>query len=105
LVHTTETREEDVKLHKLIKRTREERSFTQTELAKRTKVSLGYLSRVESGQLVPGEDLLNRLAMALSLPMDEVLVAAGRLPRDVERFLIANPKAVARVRTMMGSSP
>jgi len=90
-----------VKLHKLIKRTREERSFTQTELARRTKISLGYLSRVESGQLVPGEDLLGRLASALSLPMDQVLTSAGRLPKDVQKFLIANPRAVARVRSMM----
>jgi transcriptional regulator with XRE-family HTH domain len=96
---------DDVKLNRLIRTARKKRELTLTELAKRVGVSLSYLSRVESGHhKVLSEKLLSRLATELALTEDDVFASAGRIPNDVHRYLIDNPKAIAKVRTMMGDA-
>lgn len=49
---------------------RESRGFTQTELAALVKVSQAMLSKMESGAVLPGGDLLRRLATELRYPVE-----------------------------------
>lgn len=92
-----------MKLSRLLRTTRESQKVTLTDLARRARVSTGYLSRIERGERSrqPSEKLLLRLASALAIPADRILVSAGRLPKDVRVFLLSNPNALDSVREMM----
>src|SRR4051794_30610610 len=50
--------------------------LTQRELAEKAHLSEGYVARLEAGDTSPGLDLLFRLAVALSVPLAELLPSA-----------------------------
>jgi len=59
---------------RMLKRLRERRKLTQTELARRARVPQGYISALELGEKTnPGLDVLRRLARALGVPVAELL--------------------------------
>ena len=67
-----------------IRREREGREMTLTELARRVDVSIAYLSRIERERENPPPDrLVSALARALGLPPDSLFAAARRLPPDL----------------------
>ena len=69
---------------KYIRRAREGRDMTLTELARQVEVSIAYLSRIERERENPPPDrLLSALAKALGLPTDSLFAAARRLPPDM----------------------
>lgn len=69
---------------RFIRREREEREMTLTELARRVEVSIAYLSRIERERENPPPDrLMTALARELGLPVDDVFAAARRLPPDL----------------------
>src|SRR4051794_31903810 len=69
---------------KYLRREREKRKVTLTELARRLDMSIAYLSRIERERENPPPDrMMKALARALDLPADEVFAAARRLPPDL----------------------
>lgn len=67
-----------------IRRQREGRDMTLTELARRLEISIAYLSRIERERENPPPDhLISALAGALGLPPDDLFAAARRLPPDL----------------------
>lgn len=57
-----------------IRRLREAEGITQEQLAKRAKVSQGYLSRLEAGdRKAPSIKIAQKLAQALGVPVGELL--------------------------------
>ena len=69
---------------RFIRRVREERALTITEVARRLDISIAYLSRIERDRENPPPDrLMKALARALDLPTDEAFAAARRLPPDL----------------------
>ena len=58
--------------NKIINR-REELKLTQQELAERSKLSQGYISKVEKGLFIPKATTLIVLALSLELPCNALL--------------------------------
>ena len=58
--------------NKIINR-REELRLTQQELAQRSRLSQGYISKVEKGLFIPKATTLIVLALSLELPCSEFL--------------------------------
>jgi len=56
-----------------LKALRQEREWTQADLAKRAKVSPGYLARLETHRHDPKLSTLVKLAKALGVPVTELL--------------------------------
>ena len=56
-----------------LKALRQERKWTQTDLAKRAKVSPGYIARLETCRHDPKLSTLVKLAKALGVPVTELL--------------------------------
>jgi transcriptional regulator with XRE-family HTH domain len=52
---------------------REERNFTQHEMASRAGVPRTYISRIENARLLPGPVMLHRIAEALSVAILDLL--------------------------------
>lgn len=67
-----------------LRRLREEKGVTLTEVARKVEVSIAYLSRIERDRENPPPDrLLMSIARALGVPADDLFGAARRLPPDL----------------------
>lgn len=75
-----------------VREARTRRDVTLAALARQTGISTSTLSRLEIGQRRPSLELLLPIAMALQLPLDELIAA----PR------IADPRVVREPRTVSG---
>ncbi len=78
-----------------LKGLREGNRVSQSKLAERAGFDHSYVSRLESGARMPTRDAVRQLASALELArnkQDELLAAAGFLPREVSSLLSAEPE-------------
>ena len=57
--------------------------LSQSEISRRVNVSQSLVSRWLKGKGVPGRDVSERLAEVLDVPLNEILVKAGHLPREI----------------------
>lgn len=56
-----------------LKRLRKNRGMTQEALARKAKISLGYVARLEIGRHDPKLGTLQKIAKALGVPMSQLL--------------------------------
>ena len=78
-----------------LKQFRETSRVSQSKLAERAGFDHSYVSRLESGARTPTRDAVEQLSNALELgrvQQDELLAAAGFLPREVSSLLAAEPE-------------
>ena len=57
-----------------------QRGWHQAELVRRSGLSVGHVSRIITGQRLPGPDAIQGIARALKMPVEEVMRKAGLLP-------------------------
>lgn len=89
------TRDQATAFGGVLKEFRESRRVSQSKLAQRAGFDHSYVSRLESGARTPTRDAVDQLAKALELTgvqHDELLVAAGFLPREVSSLLAGEPE-------------
>lgn len=68
----------------LLKNLRKNRGLSQRNLALAVGVDFTYLSKIENGVLPPpADETIVRIAGALGLESDELLLAANRVPPDI----------------------
>ncbi len=60
-------------LGRMLAQFRQERGLTQTELAKRTKVTQGYIAQLEAGDKTPSLATLRKLAKVFKVNVRELL--------------------------------
>ena len=60
---------------------REQKQFTQGEVAKRTGLLKPYVSRVENGHSVPGVETLEKFARALEVSMYQIFLGVEGAPK------------------------
>ena len=95
----------------LIRRWRQQRRWSQLDLACEAEISTRHLSFLETGRARPSREMLLRLAEQLELPLRErnvLLVAAGFAPGFRERALDDPELALARQaieRILVASAP
>ena len=63
-----------------LKKLREERNLSQGDIEKRTGLLRCYISRVENGHTVPSLETLERLAVALELPLFQLFYEGDEAP-------------------------
>lgn len=61
------------KFGQLVKEWREDRGFTQEELAYRSKISVTYISKIENGQTNVSLDTICKIATGLGITLSELL--------------------------------
>ena len=62
-------------------------------------ISPAYLSRIETMDERPAEDVIRKLALLLNEDFDGLMRLAGRVPHDVELIIISDPRMSAFLRT------
>ncbi|WP_296925229.1 helix-turn-helix transcriptional regulator [Thiohalocapsa sp.] len=60
-------------------------------VASRCNVDPAHISRVESRMTPPSDALLGKLAKALSVPADELMLLAGRVPPSLQAIVERKP--------------
>jgi transcriptional regulator with XRE-family HTH domain len=77
------------------------RHFSQRALADAVCVSFTYVSKIENGRLdfgdYPSEPLIHKLAAALGVNADELLVLAEKVPASIRRRVLERPDAFGRL--------
>lgn len=79
----------------VLKRYRESQRVSQSKLAERAGFDHSYVSRLESSARMPTREAVEHLSNALGLArveQDELLAAAGFLPREVSSLLSSEPE-------------
>lgn len=67
------------------------RGWTLEQLARRLRVTKGYLSRLEGGKARPAAEMIERLAKIWQIDPNPILILAGYLPADVREILRGHP--------------
>ncbi len=73
-----------------IRELRRAKGLTQRALADQLDIAFSYISRIETGkvEILPSEDLIRRIAVALDADPDELLDLAGKFDADVLRSAV-----------------
>jgi len=74
-----------------IKRIREERGISQRTLARKAGVSNTTLAYIEAGETNPRPDTLEKIATALNISYEELLIKAGYLSPDNKENKVPEP--------------
>lgn len=67
-----------VALGSVIREVRQARGLTLRDVSSRGTVALGYVSEVERGQKEASSEVLESIALALDVPVSDLVVEAGR---------------------------
>ena len=83
-----------------IRRERLDRGMTQRQLAEAVNVGVPHISKVEANRESPSDELLARIAAVFGIDIDELFLAARRIPNEmVEDFATDPAEALAFLRT------
>jgi DNA modification methylase/transcriptional regulator with XRE-family HTH domain len=93
------------RLGTLLRAEREARGWTLEQIAKRLKVTKGYVSRLEGGKARPAVRMIDALAKTLQVDPNPLSILAGHIPADVGEILKSHPvEAPAVLRESFGDS-
>ena len=80
-----------------VRQLRKAKGLTLRDLAPRVGVGFTYLSRIENGRLnygdYPSEALIHKLADALDVDEDELLLLAEKIPERIRQRVLERPDA------------
>jgi transcriptional regulator with XRE-family HTH domain len=89
----------------LLRRLRSEKGVGIKRLAPELGVTYSYLSKLESGDVGPSEDLVGRVSTYFHYDRNELLLSAGKVPSDILEILKSHPQdAVKFLRERFGSA-
>jgi transcriptional regulator with XRE-family HTH domain len=79
---------------------RKARGLSQRALAAKVKVTFGYISKIENDNLdfgdYPSDDVIRRIAEALSIEPDQLLLLAEKIPDRIRKRVLERPDAFGR---------
>lgn len=61
-------------------------------LAKDLEVNYTYLSHLENNKKVPSEEFIEKIAKKFNHDAEELKMLAGKIPDDIKKILMENPK-------------
>ncbi len=70
------------------------------EFSRNLGITPSYQSDIENDRRIPSEDVLKKMASALSLDFEELMALGGRFGDDAERYLRRHPTAGALFRKL-----
>lgn len=85
-----------------IRRLRKGRRITQLELADRIGVDFTYVSKIENDRTArpPAESTIRKIAEVLSTDTEELILAAKKVPQNLQETIVQDPLAVDFLRVV-----
>jgi len=81
---------------KLLKHLRTEKGIGIKKLASDVGLNYTYISKLENAKGKPSLKVLNKFSHYFNYNIDELMIAAGKIPKDIEKILKGNPKEAIR---------
>ena len=81
---------------KLLKSLRNEKRVSIKQLAAEVGLNYTYISKLENAKVKPSPEVINRFSHYFNYNKDELMIAAGKIPKDIEEILKGNPKEAIR---------
>jgi transcriptional regulator with XRE-family HTH domain len=86
-----------MKFGERVRELRQKRNLTQRDLGAQVSVEFSYISKIENGKLdfgdYPSERLIERLADAMGVETDELLLLAEKVPPQIKQRVMDRPDA------------
>jgi transcriptional regulator with XRE-family HTH domain len=83
----------DMEFEQYIKSIRKRKGLSQIELAEQANIKAPYLSKIEKGRVAaPSEEVLIRLAAVLDEDPYQMIVNAGKIPKDFQNVILTDEK-------------
>ena len=60
------------------------------------------MNRLEKGECRPSEELVVKFSKQLEIDFDELMLSTGRIPSDVQSYIVENPLVLKNLRVEMG---
>ena len=94
-----------VNFPELLKKLRTEKCVSIKKLAPDLDLSYTYISKLENSKSLPSKEVIEKIARYFEYSIDELMISAGKLPKDVEEIITQNPKeALKFLRTIFAES-
>ena len=92
-----------MKFGKLLKNLRVQKGVGIKKMAKEVGLNYTYISKLENSKVYPSSKVLKKFSKYLKYDSDELMISAGKIPKDIEQILMNNPKeAVKYLRSKFG---
>lgn len=89
-----------------LKTLRKERRMTQQQLADAVGIDFTYLSKVENSRVdPPSEETIRKLAKALQVDADDLILRSGKVDPNLKEAAAAEPQLALLLRTMSRKRP
>jgi transcriptional regulator with XRE-family HTH domain len=87
-----------------IRELRKTKNMSQRDLAAKVRIDFTYLSKIENERLdfgeAPGEETIKKLAHALDIDVDELLLLAQRIPESIRTRVLSRPAAFRKIASL-----
>jgi transcriptional regulator with XRE-family HTH domain len=95
------TKSQDLSFGDRLRELRKAKGLTQKGLAAKVDLDFTYLSKVETGSAEPPrEDKIRKLAAALNADAEELVLLAGKVPKELRRVVTENSAAPTLLRAL-----
>ena len=81
-----------MKFGSLLKKLRTEKGVSIKKIAPHLGLNYTYISKLENSKVNPSQEVVKKISHYFNYDSDELLTAAGKLPKDVQDILRNNPK-------------
>ena len=88
---------------RLLKHLRTKNGVSIKKLAAEVGLNYTYISKLENAKVRPSPEVIDRFSHYFNYSTDELMIAAGKIPKDIEEILKGNPKeAIKYLRRKFG---
>lgn len=81
---------------KLLKDLRVKKGVSIKKMAKEVGINYTYISKLENSKVHPSSKVVGKFSKYLKYDSDELLISAGKIPKDIEQILINNPRETVK---------
>ena len=95
-----------MKFSRLLKLLRAKKQVSIKKLAMDMAVNYTYISKLENAKAMPSRNVVNRFSNYFNYSSDELMLAADKIPEDIQHILKTNPtEAIKYLRKRFGATP
>ena len=80
----------------LLKDLRTKKGKSIKKLASEVGLNYTYISKLENAKVKPSLKVIDKFSYYFNYSTEELMIAAGKIPKDIEKILKGNPKEAIR---------